>query len=97
MKSERDVKNAVKKVLSDVGAWWFLPVSCGYGKHGIPDFVACYKGRFIAIETKFGGKKPTPRQAKELLLIGACGGLALVIDETNVHDLKRALDELAHS
>jgi hypothetical protein len=95
MKSEKDVKSAVKKILTDAGAWYFMPVQCGYGRHGIPDFIACYHGRFVAIETKFNGRKPTPRQAKELLLIGACGGLSMVIDETNVHDLERALDDMA--
>ena len=62
MTPEGKVKETVKALLKQYGAWYFLPVSNGFGVHGIPDFVGCYKGRFFGIETKTKGKKATPLQ-----------------------------------
>jgi hypothetical protein len=91
VKRERDVKDAVKKILDQAGAYFFMPVPTGYGRHGIPDFIVCHKGRFIAIETKFGDRKPTKYQELELQKIQIAGGIALVINESNLDTLKKVL------
>lgn len=92
MKNEKDVKAAVKKVLDDASAWWFMPVQCGYGRYGIPDFICCYQGRLIAIETKFSTRKLTAHQEQELRKIEDAGGIALVITEKNLDQLKNLLE-----
>ena len=79
MTPEGKVKEAVKKVLKQFGAWYFMPVSNGYGKHGIPDFIGVLKGRFFAIETKAPGGVPTPRQEIQIAEIQVAEGRAFVV------------------
>ena len=93
MKKEADVKKRVKEILTELGAWYYMPVPTGYGVQGIPDFIVCYEGLFIAIETKFGGNKCSKWQEIRLREIDEHGGLALVIDETDVERLERQMLE----
>ena len=91
MKNESDVKKRVKQILKELGAWWYMPVPTGYGVQGIPDFIVCYKGLFIAIETKYGKNKPTKWQEIRLREIEEHGGVALVVSEVNVESLSSLL------
>jgi Holliday junction resolvase len=75
---EAALKIEVKKYLTDIGAFWFMPVQMGYSRRGIPDFVGCLRGRMFAIETKAEGKTPTAWQQRELAAIEAAGGIAIV-------------------
>lgn len=43
---------------------------------GQPDLIACVRGRFVAVELKQPGKKPTPLQMKRLRTWAAAGALA---------------------
>lgn len=88
---EGAVKRAIKKRLDAAGAFYFMPVSNGMGRMGVPDFVCCLQGRFIGIEAKAGKGKPTALQIKALMQIDAVGGLALVINETNLDYLEECL------
>jgi len=90
---ERKVKAQVRRVLEELGAYYVMPVTGGYGNSGAPDFLACLKGKFIGIECKAGGNKPTALQEKNLKMIGQSGGVPLVIDESNVGALKSLLNE----
>jgi hypothetical protein len=89
---EGRVKAAIKKMLEERGAYFFLPVSNGMGAMGIPDILACLHGRFIGIEAKAGKNKPTDLQTLNLKRIDAAGGLALVINEGNLPLLEDILD-----
>lgn len=84
---EVKVKNKVKAVLKNLGAYYVMPVTGGYGNSGAPDFLVCYKGRFIGIECKAGRNKPTALQEKNLREIEDAGGSGLVINEENVVDV----------
>lgn len=77
---ENLVKAKVKEVLTRYGAYFFLPVSAGYGVHGIPDFICCHKGEFVAIETKAPGKKPTALQVLQMEKITKAGGAWFLVD-----------------
>ena len=88
---EAKVKAAVRKVLTELGAYYVMPVTGGYGNSGAPDFLVCLRGRFIGIECKAGVNKPTPLQEKNLHLIREAGGIALVVREDNVGSLKQLL------
>lgn len=88
---ESKVKKQVVAQLKALGAYYFYPVTGGYGASGVPDIVGCYRGRFFGIECKAGKNKPTALQTKNLEAIAAAGGVALVINETNVLDLARLL------
>lgn len=85
MTPEGRVKAGVKKTLTSLGAWFYMPVQNGMGVVGIPDIIACIDGRLVAIETKAPGKlsNVTPNQANQLNMILAAGGVALVIDNPN--------------
>ena len=87
MTPEAKVKKKVKKILEDHGAYYAMPIGAGFGNAGVPDFLICFKGRFIAVECKANGGKTTKLQAKHLEDIRAAGGVAVVIDENNVDDL----------
>ncbi len=91
---ESKVKARVKALLDEYGAYHFSPNMAGYGRSGIPDIIACFKGRFIAIECKAGSSKPTALQLRELERIEKAGGIALVINEANLNTLRRALSAL---
>jgi len=81
---EAKVKAAVRKQLVELGAYYFSPVTGGYGGSGVPDIVGCYKGKFFAIECKAGRGKTTALQDKNIAMIHAAGGGAIVVNEESV-------------
>lgn len=87
MTPEAKVKAKVKKKLKDIGAYYAMPVTGGYGNSGVPDFLVCYKGMFYGIECKAGGNKITALQGSNLRAIKDAGGIALVVNESNVDTL----------
>ena len=87
MTPEAKVKKKVKAILEQHGAYYAMPVGAGYGNSGVPDFLICLRGRFVAIECKANGNKPTALQTRHLEEIRKAGGVAVVIDETNYEDL----------
>jgi hypothetical protein len=93
MKPEAKVKKKVKATLDKLGAYYFMPFMGGYGTAGVPDIVACYKGRFLGIECKAGGNRTTALQVKNLNEIGRCGGIALVVNEENVDQLEEIIND----
>jgi Holliday junction resolvase len=89
---EAKVKAKVTKLLKARGAYYFYPVTGGYGGSGVPDIIACHRGRFIGIECKAGKNKPTKLQARNLEQIKYTGGFALVINEDNLSELETTLN-----
>lgn len=93
---EAKVKKVVVKYLKELGAYYFYPVTGGFGRSGVPDIVACYKGLFFGIECKAGKGKPTALQQKNLEDIKAAGGFDWVVNEDNMHDTKELLTTWAN-
>lgn len=93
MTPERKVKDKVRKVLADLNAYYAMPIGTGYGNAGVPDFLVCYQGRFIGIECKAQGNKPTALQLKNFKDIESAGGTVWLIDESNVDSLFTLLTE----
>lgn len=93
MTPEGKVKAAVKAVLKEIGAFYYIPVQNGLGVIGIPDFIACIRGSFLAIETKAPGKanNTTPNQKARMREICNAGGVALVIDTTDKDAIRSAI------
>lgn len=83
MTPEGRVKNDVKKVLKARGIWFFMPMQNGFGVVGIPDFICCWGGHFLAIETKAPGKRgdTTANQDRKLQEIRDHDGYAIVVDD----------------
>jgi hypothetical protein len=92
MTPEKKVKEKVKALCKQYGAYYAMPMGTGYGNAGVPDFLICSNGRFIAVETKADAtKKPTALQEKNLVSIREAGGIALVIHDTNLDNLESYL------
>jgi Holliday junction resolvase len=90
---ERNVKVKAMVTLKKMGAYHCTPVTGGFGNSGVPDILVCHKGRFIAIECKAGKGKLTALQQHNLNGIELTGGIALVINETNVANLQQLIEE----
>jgi hypothetical protein len=83
--------------------WWFKPVSMGYGKHGIPDYVCCIPkvitqdmvgnriGMFVGIEAKSLRGECTDRQYETLGQILDADGTIGIVYGTET----KGLEELA--
>jgi len=91
---ESKVKAKCTDLLKAVGVYYFFPVANGMGRAGIPDIICCARGRFLAIECKAGKGTTTALQEKELAAIRAAGGVALVINESNLTLLGDTIKEL---
>jgi len=93
MTPEAKVKKKVVAQLKEMGAYYFYPVTGGYGFSGVPDIVGCYKGIFFGIECKSGSNKPTALQDKNLTDIRKQKGIAVVINEGNIDNVKSIFDD----
>ena len=91
---EAKVKKKVVAVLKDLGAYYFYPVTGGYGTSGVPDIVGCYQGMFFGIECKAGKNKTTPLQQLALDNISKQGGLALIVNEDNIGEVAICLNRI---
>lgn len=87
MKPEARVKKQIKdylikRRLDGDPVWFYMPVQNGMGVTGIPDFIICCGGVFIAVETKAPGKlgNLSANQERQLNSIVLAGGTALVVD-----------------
>ena len=88
---EKKVKTRLKKQLDEMGIYHFSPFQAGMGRAGIPDVIGCYRGMFVAFECKAGKGKTTALQEREINAIRTAKGLAFVINEENVDQLKELL------
>lgn len=87
MTPEGKVKAEIRAILDSLGVWYFCPTMKGWGRTGIPDFIVCHRGKFIAIEAKAAGKEPNTNQTKELADIEKHGGLPIVTHPEDVQYL----------
>lgn len=85
---EGAVKTGVKAILDAHGVWYMMPSKMIFGKSGIPDFICCAYGYFLAVETKAKKSKPTALQTIVLNTITKAGGKSLVINEHNLSELE---------
>lgn len=88
MTPEGAVKKKVKALLKEVGAYYVMPVTGGYGNSGAPDFIVCHQGKFIGIECKAGTNQATALQLANLDSITQSGGVAMVVREKDLDDLR---------
>lgn len=87
---EQDIQASIMNFIYSIGG---LPIKQNqigiYGRAGVPDILACVKGRFIAIEVKMPGETPKPNQEAFLAAIKNCGGIAMWTD--NLEEVKMIL------
>lgn len=98
MQPERRISVRIIKYLNSLPECWAFKV---HGSEmqtaGVPDILACYRGRFIGIETKMPGKKPSAMQEYIIGLIREADGMVLVahsLDEvkTWIKKVDKSLD-----
>lgn len=94
MTPEALVKKRVRAVLQAYGVYEFSPVTGGYGKSGVPDIICCYMGKFLAIECKANGGKPTALQLREMDRIREAGGIAIIVDEHTIDYVAAVLETI---
>ena len=83
MTPEGRVKAKIKAWLKERGIWFCMPIGTGYGISGVPDFICCANGRFLAIEAKAPGRarNTTVLQDQQIMAIHKAGGIAIVVDD----------------
>jgi hypothetical protein len=63
---EAKVKAKIKKILKDNNVYFAMPIGTGYGSSGVPDFLCCVNGNFLAVEAKAGKGTTTALQDKNI-------------------------------
>jgi Holliday junction resolvase len=91
---EKWVKQQVVKMLKERHLYYFFPIAGAYTSIGVPDIVACIRGRFVGIECKAGNNRPTELQLRNLEAIRDNGGIALVVNEDSLDALEQRLETL---
>lgn len=95
---ESKVKDRVKKILAKFQKTYHLmPVTGGYGSSGAPDIIALVEGKFIGIECKANGNKPTALQMKHLEKIVGADGYGFVVDDKSIGVFILALDNVVNN
>ena len=74
---EATLLKGVKEMLSLMDA--LIVRESAATRRGVSDLIVCYKGRFIAIETKDNTGAPSPHQLKFIDKVRAAGGVADVV------------------
>lgn len=102
---EGATKHLIRKWFATVNnSWFFMPVQMGYGKAGVPDFIACMPttitqdmvgktmGAFLGIEAKAPGKAKNTTKLQELTIqeIKDAGGFAFVVSSEEELDVVKA-------
>lgn len=93
---EGKVKKAVKDVLNKYVVQgdcdYFMPVQTGYGDRHL-DFIVCFCGFFVTIETKAPGKPLKPLQVERIRRVKRAAGYAIVVGGTSQTHTVEQLDE----
>jgi Holliday junction resolvase len=89
---EKWVKQQVVKMLKERHVYYFFPIAGAYTSIGVPDIVACIRGKFVGIECKAGNNRPTELQLRNLEAIRDNSGHAWVVNENDLETLERNLD-----
>jgi hypothetical protein len=89
--TEKQLRRQVEKFLKSLPNCWFCHPADRWTV-GLPDFIICYKGKFMAIELKREGRSLTKMQEYTLMKIRQAGGLVVVAYSLN--DVGRFLEGL---
>lgn len=91
---ESKVQKDIIDYLHSIGAWTVKTIQCN--KSGVPDILACYDGKFVALEVKRdeGARQneTKPLQKRTIKQINSSGGIAAVV--ISVKEAKECLQSL---
>lgn len=89
MPTETAIKDKIMKHLKGLPNCYAMKVWGNHTTIGQPDILACYHGRFLALEVKRPGEQPTEIQKATLKKWADAGAVAGVV--RSVEDAKEAL------
>jgi Holliday junction resolvase len=89
---ESKIKKGIKAYLRSIGAAVFPLPGGAYGCNGAPDILACYKGKFIAIEGKANDGVQSSWQKLRQRQIEEAEGIYILA--WSVEDVRRVLSSL---
>lgn len=76
---EKQTENKIKKYLKEKNIYYFKHHGNKFSAVGVPDIIACHKGRFIALEVKAPHGKTSKLQDYHIEAIKRSGGIAHVV------------------
>lgn len=88
--AESAIDRTIKHELTRRRAWAIKTHGTTAGRRGIPDWLACHHGIFLAVETKQPTGRLEPLQRHELERIQRAGGRIVVARSAD--DVRHALD-----
>lgn len=95
MAAEKKFENKIKETLHKRGAWKVKFFANSYTPSGIPDVLACYRGRFLGIEVKGGSSYGlTDLQKYNLKNIRRAGGIGICVYPSGWEQFLEMLDRL---
>lgn len=74
--TEQQLAKKIQTYLKSKGAYVIKTIATN--RAGVPDIIACYEGKYIAIEVKLPKGVVSMLQKAHLLQIKAAGGIAIV-------------------
>ena len=92
--SESYFQTQVLAYLRKCGAW-AVNIHGNEFQSGCPDILACYKGKFLALELKAVSGKASKLQERNVLKIRTAGGIAYIVYSMNA--VKGILSEIDQS
>ena len=77
------------KQAEDAEGFFYMPVPGGFGLTGVSDFIICFQGRMIALETKAENKPATPTSDQKAFLdaIKKAGGVSTCVNSADMFAL----------
>lgn len=86
---EKNIENKIKAYLKSIGAYYVKYHGNKFSQVGVPDILACYKGKFLGIEVKNEMGKTSLLQDINLQMINDAGGISIVAH--SVEEVKNAI------
>jgi hypothetical protein len=78
MTPEGKVKQQLRRIFETHGVLYTMPVTGGYGKNGVLDYICCHRGRYFEVEAK-AGSALTALQGLRMRTVQDAGGKAFVV------------------
>lgn len=94
MPAEKNFENRIKSFLKENNIWFVKFFANGFTKSGVPDILACIKGRFVGIEVKAEKGKPSPLQIYNKEQIEKSGGIAYILYPKDFEQFKKDVKEI---
>ena len=88
--TESEITREIRQYLKIRGIWHYKQWQGLGSLPGVSDIIGCFKGRYLAIEVKRPGQKPTERQQSFLDRVNDEGGLSFVA--SSVEDVIKNLE-----